>query len=60
MAEGPGPDVGGPAGHSRGAGASSKRLALAAVKIGQRPPDDQRAFGYRRCGGELVEKSKES
>ena len=30
MAEGPGPDVGGPAGHSHGAGASSKRLALAA------------------------------
>ena len=23
-------------------------IALAAVKIGQRPPDDQRTFGYRR------------
>lgn len=81
---------GGHAGHNHGAGASSKRLALAlgltsaflvaemvgayvfdslallsdaahmftdsaalaialaAVKIGQRPPDDQRTFGYRR------------
>ena len=58
MAEGLGPEAGGPAGHSCGAGSSSKLLAigLVAAKIGQRPPDDQRAFGYRRCGGELVEK----
>lgn len=83
-------DGGGHAGHNHGAGASSKRLALAlgltstflvaelvgayvfgslallsdaahmftdsaalaialaAVRIGQRPPDDQRTFGYRR------------
>ncbi len=82
--------AGGHAGHNHGAGASSKRLALAlgltstflvaelvgafvfgslallsdaahmftdsaalaialaAVRIGQRPPDDQRTFGYRR------------
>lgn len=83
-------EKGGHAGHNHGAGASTKRLAialglttaflvaelvgafvfdslallsdaahmftdsaalaiaLAAVKIGQRPPDDQRTFGYRR------------
>jgi cobalt-zinc-cadmium efflux system protein len=85
-----GPDDGGHAVHNHGAGASTKRLAialsltsvfliaelvgafvfdslallsdaahmftdsaalaiaLAAVKIGQRPPDDKRTFGYRR------------
>lgn len=85
-----GQDDGGHAGHNHGAGASTKRLAialslttvflvaelvgafvfdslallsdaahmftdsaalaiaLAAVKIGQRPPDDKRTFGYRR------------
>lgn len=85
-----GHDDGGHAGHNHGAGASTKRLAialslttvflvaelvgafvfdslallsdaahmftdsaalaiaLAAVKIGQRPPDDKRTFGYRR------------
>ena len=85
-----GQDGGGHAGHNHGAGASTKRLAialsltsvflaaelvgaflfdslallsdaahmftdsaalaiaLAAVKIGQRPPDDKRTFGYRR------------
>lgn len=85
-----GHDDGGQAGHNHGAGASTKRLAialslttvflvaelvgafvfdslallsdaahmftdsaalaiaLAAVKIGQRPPDDKRTFGYRR------------
>ena len=90
MSEEHGPDTGGHAGHDHGAGASTKRLAialsltsiflvaelvgaflfdslallsdaahmftdsaalaiaLAAVKIGQRPPDDKRTFGYRR------------
>jgi cobalt-zinc-cadmium efflux system protein len=90
MSEEHGPDTGGHAGHNHGAGASTKRLAialsltsvfvvaeligaflfdslallsdaahmftdsaalaiaLAAVKIGQRPPDDKRTFGYRR------------
>ncbi len=90
MAEGQGQVAGGHAGHNHGAGASTRRLAmalglttafliaelvgafvfdslallsdaahmftdsaalaiaLAAVKIGQRPPDDQRTFGYRR------------
>lgn len=90
MSEEHGPDDGGHAGHNHGAGASTKRLAialsltsvflvaelvgaflfdslallsdaahmftdsaalaiaLAAVKIGQRPPDDKRTFGYRR------------
>ena len=89
MSEEHGPDTGGHAGHDHGAGASTKRLAialsltsiflvaelvgaflfgslallsdaahmftdsaalaiaLAAVKIGQRPPDDKRTFGYR-------------
>ena len=84
------PETGGHSGHNHGAGASTKRLAialalttlfliaelvgafvfdslallsdaahmftdsaalaiaLAAVRIGQRPPDDQRTFGYRR------------
>jgi cobalt-zinc-cadmium efflux system protein len=90
MSEEHGADTGGHAGHNHGAGASTKRLAialsltsvflvaelvgaflfdslallsdaahmftdsaalaiaLAAVKIGQRPPDDKRTFGYRR------------
>ncbi len=90
MSEKHGTDNGGHAGHNHGAGASTKRLAvalsltsvflvaelvgaflfdslallsdaahmftdsaalaiaLAAVKIGQRPPDDKRTFGYRR------------
>ena len=90
MSEDHGQDGGGHAGHNHGAGASTKRLAialsltsvflvaelvgaflfdslallsdaahmftdsaalaiaLAAVKIGQRPPDDKRTFGYRR------------
>nr|WP_315456995.1 cation diffusion facilitator family transporter [uncultured Sphingorhabdus sp.] len=90
MSEDHGRDDGGHAGHNHGAGASTKRLAialsltsvflvveligaflfdslallsdaahmftdsaalaiaLAAVKIGQRPPDDKRTFGYRR------------
>ena len=90
MSEDHGQDVSGHAGHNHGAGASTKRLAiallltsvfliaelvgaflfdslallsdaahmftdsaalaiaLAAVKIGQRPPDDKRTFGYRR------------
>jgi cobalt-zinc-cadmium efflux system protein len=90
MSEEHGTDNGGHAGHNHGAGASTKRLAialsltsvflvaelvgaflfdslallsdaahmftdsaalaiaLAAVKIGQRPPDDKRTFGYRR------------
>ncbi len=90
MADDHGGDTGGHGGHNHGAGASSKRLAialalttvfllaelvgafvfkslallsdaahmftdsaalaiaLAAVKIGQRAPDDQRTFGYRR------------
>ena len=90
MSEDHGQDDGGHAGHNHGAGASTKRLAialsltsvflvaelvgaflfdslallsdaahmftdsaalaiaLAAVKIGQRPPDDKRTFGYRR------------
>lgn len=90
MSDEHGQDDGGHAGHNHGAGASTKRLAialsltsvflvaeligallfdslallsdaahmftdsaalaiaLAAVKIGQRPPDDKRTFGYRR------------
>ena len=90
MSEEHGQDDGGHAGHNHGAGATTKRLAialsltsvflvaeligaflfdslallsdaahmftdsaalaiaLAAVKIGQRPPDDNRTFGYRR------------
>lgn len=90
MSEDHGQDDGGHAGHNHGAGASTRRLAialsltsvflvaelvgaflfdslallsdaahmftdsaalaiaLAAVKIGQRPPDDKRTFGYRR------------
>jgi len=90
MSDKHGTDNGGHAGHNHGAGASTKRLAialsltsvflvaelvgaflfdslallsdaahmftdsaalaiaLAAVKIGQRPPDDKRTFGYRR------------
>ncbi len=90
MSEDHGQDVSGHAAHNHGAGASTKRLAialsltsvflvaelvgaflfdslallsdaahmftdaatlaiaLAAVKIGQRPPDDKRTFGYRR------------
>ncbi len=90
MSEEHGQDDGGHAGHNHGAGATTKRLAialsltsvflvaeligaflfdslallsdaahmftdsaalaiaLAAVKIGQRPPDDKRTFGYRR------------
>lgn len=90
MAKGHDQDASGHSGHNHGAGASTRRLAialalttaflvaemvgafvfdslallsdaahmftdsaalaiaLAAVKIGQRPPDDQRTFGYRR------------